>query len=57
MKRQYSIPLFEEIIIDNTISLVMMTGNGGGDPPNDPEFSNKKENDKDKDNALESPFK
>ncbi|MCX6270052.1 MAG: hypothetical protein NTU44_02330 [Bacteroidetes bacterium] len=56
MRKQYIPPVFEEINIDKQISLVMMSGNAPGDVPNDPQFREKKDDDKKKDDHFASPF-
>jgi hypothetical protein len=57
-KRKYIKPIINEIIIDNEISLIMMTGES--DPPGGPWDNNGKGNNGSNDdskNKRESPFK
>lgn len=55
MKLYYNHPVFMEIVIDNEITLVMMTGSGSGEIPGNPQFDTK-EQDKNEDDPFKSPF-
>ena len=56
MKRTYSSPVLEQIIIDKQISMVMMSNGPGGTPEN-PNFDEGSAPDKkEKDKPMDSPF-